>query len=74
MTKGNLGQPPADRTPSRGEAAPSGLDRVREAARRDPNLRFTCLLHHVSPSLLGDAYFALKRQAAPGVDGETWAS
>jgi group II intron reverse transcriptase/maturase len=47
---------------------------VRAAARRDPSLRFTCLLHHITPSLLWDAYHALRHQAAPGVDGETWAS
>jgi group II intron reverse transcriptase/maturase len=29
-------------------------------------------LHHVTPSLLEDAYHALKHDAAPGVDGETW--
>ena len=73
MTKGNSGQSPADRTPSRGVAASSGLDRVRVAARRDPSLRFTALLHHITPSLLWDAYHALKHDAAPGVDGETWA-
>lgn len=73
MTKGNPGQSPTDRTPSR-VSAMSGLDRIRAAAQRDPSLRFTCLLHHVTPSLLWDAYHALRRQAAPGVDGETWAS
>jgi len=72
MTEGSSGQSPADRTPSRGDAASSGLDRVREAAQRDPSLRFTALLHHVTPSLLEDAYHALKHDAAPGVDGETW--
>jgi RNA-directed DNA polymerase len=72
MTQGNSGQSPADRTPSRGNAASSGLDRVRAAARRDPSLRFTALLHHITPSLLWDAYHALKHGAAPGVDGETW--
>jgi len=72
MTEGNSGQPPADRTLSRGLAS-SGLDRVRAAARKDPSLRFTALLHHVTPGLLGDAYYALKHNAAPGVDGETWA-
>jgi group II intron reverse transcriptase/maturase len=46
---------------------------VRAAAQRDPSLRFTALLHHVTPSLLRDAYHALKHDAAPGVDGLTWA-
>jgi len=35
-------------------------------------LRFTALLHHVTVDLLRDSFFALKRQAAPGVDGVTW--
>ncbi len=51
----------------------NGLDRVREAAKRDEQLRFTALLHHVSVPLLADSYYHLKREAAPGVDGVTWA-
>jgi len=51
------------------------LARVRQAARRDKELRFTTLLHHVyNPAMLREAYFGLKRDAAPGVDGETWRS
>ncbi|MGC2766452.1 MAG: group II intron reverse transcriptase/maturase, partial [Candidatus Acidiferrum sp.] len=50
----------------------SGLHRVREAARRDKRLQFTALLHHVSVPLLQDSFYALKREAAPGVDGMTW--
>jgi len=49
-----------------------GLQRVREAARRDSSLRFTCLLHHVTVGLLREAYKALNPKAAPGVDGMTW--
>ena len=49
-----------------------GLWGVREAAKRDKKLRFTALLHHVTPSLLRASYLALKRSAAPGVDGMTW--
>ncbi len=49
-----------------------GLQRVREAARRDSSLRFTCLLHHVTVELLREAYKALNPKAAPGVDGMTW--
>jgi len=48
------------------------LHRVREAAKRDKQLRFTALLHHVSVTLLANSFYALKRQAAPGVDGLTW--
>lgn len=50
----------------------SGLDRIREAARRDKNLRFNNLMHHITVDLLREAYKALKRDAAPGIDGVTW--
>ena len=50
-----------------------GLDRVRQAARRDKKMRFTARLHHVTPELLEQSYYALKRQAVPGRDGVTWA-
>jgi len=43
------------------------------AARKDKRARFTALLHHVTLDLLQDSFFALKRKAAPGVDGVTWA-
>ncbi len=59
---------------SAGHGAPSGLDRVREVARRDKEARFTALLHHVSLSRLRWAYWAIRPQAAPGVDGVTWAA
>jgi group II intron reverse transcriptase/maturase len=49
-----------------------GLDRVRNAARQRKKEKFTALLHHVSVELLRDAFLALKRRAAPGVDGLTW--
>jgi len=49
------------------------LARVRQAATRDKGLRFTALLHHVyNVDTLREAFFALKRDAAPGVDGQTW--
>jgi len=51
------------------------LDRIRNAARRDKKQRFTALWHHVyNVNRLRQAYLALQREAAPGVDGETWAS
>jgi RNA-directed DNA polymerase len=72
LAKGNLRQQNATRTPSR-DGAPSALERVRQAARRDRKLRFTALLHHIyNVEALRAAYFALKKDAAPGVDGETW--
>jgi group II intron reverse transcriptase/maturase len=49
-----------------------GLDRVRQAARQRKKEKFTALLHHVTIDLLRDAFLALKRRAAPGVDGVTW--
>lgn len=69
--EGNSGQHNAPRTQGR-EGVSSGLARVREVARRDKNVRFTALLHHVDIDRLREAYFSLKRQAAPGVDGVTW--
>src|SRR5215831_5437215 len=67
----NVGQPNPRWTPSQ-ESGHSGLDRVREAARKDGKLRFTALLHHVTIDLLRSSYFQLKRKAAPGVDGVRW--
>ena len=59
---------------SAGPDVSSGLDRVREAARRDKDARFTALLHHVDLNRLRAAYRAIRPQAAPGVDGMTWDS
>jgi group II intron reverse transcriptase/maturase len=60
------------RTQSR-EGVHSTLERIRQAARQQKQLRFTALLHHVyDVERLRQAYFALKREAAAGVDGETW--
>jgi group II intron reverse transcriptase/maturase len=49
-----------------------GLRGVRERARRNKQERFTALLHHMTPGLLRESYYALKRNAAPGVDGMRW--
>ena len=57
---------------SAGTGVSSGLDRVREIARRDKDARFTALLHHVDLHRLRAAYWAIRPQAAPGVDGVTW--
>lgn len=49
------------------------LARVRQVASKDKKLRFTTLMHHIyNPSTLREAYFGLKRDAAPGVDGQMW--
>jgi RNA-directed DNA polymerase len=49
-----------------------GLAGVRKAARERKELKFTALLHHLTVDLLRDSFSALKRKAAPGVDGVTW--
>jgi group II intron reverse transcriptase/maturase len=55
------------------ERLPNALERIRQAARRDKELKFTSLWHHVySIEQLREAYLGLKRQAAPGEDGCTW--
>ncbi len=69
--KGNSRQAAAVRTQSRA-AASSGLAAVRQAARQSKDVRFTALLHHLTVELLERSYFALKRNAAPGIDGVTW--
>jgi len=69
-----------DRTQSRvgeGDAFPedlhSALDRVRQAACRDKQMKFTALWHHVyNVERLREAYLALRRDAAAGLDGQTW--
>ena len=72
VAKGNPPERNALRTQGRA-GAPSALERVRQAAKRDRRLRFTALLHHVyEVERLRAAYFALKRGSAPGIDGETW--
>ena len=69
--EGNTGGPHTGRTQCR-DSVPQGLDRVRQAANARKKERFTALFHHLSVDLLKEAYFWLKRGAAPGVDGLTW--
>ena len=72
LAKGNLPEQNALRMQSR-EGVRSALERVRQAAKKDRTMRFTALLHHVySLDTLRTAYFSLKKEAAPGVDGQTW--
>src|SRR3990170_4812831 len=70
-TKGNVDQQNTRRAQDR-ESVASALGRIREVARQRKKERFTSLFHHLSLSLLRLAYHALKRDAAPGVDGLTW--
>ena len=57
---------------SAGSDVSHALDRVRHVAREDKEVRFTALLHHVDLARLRAAYWAVRPQAAPGVDGVTW--
>ena len=71
-TKGNLPERSTPRTQRRPRVSPA-LERVRHVAQRDRKQRFTALLHHVyDVEGLRTAYSALKRNAAPGIDAETW--
>lgn len=68
---GNALQSPTCRTQSR-ENVSKGLQGVRERARHDKRVRFTALLHHITPELLEASYYQLRRDAAVGLDGMTW--
>ena len=70
--EGNTNKNRMRRTPSRVNMS-SGLERVRERAKAEKKEKFTALLHHVDVDLLRAAFSWLKRDAAPGVDGLTWA-
>ena len=70
-TKGNVGQQSTRRAQDR-ESVSQALERVRQAARQRKKERFTALLHHVDLAMLRTAFYAIKRDAAPGVDGMTW--
>jgi retron-type reverse transcriptase len=70
-TKGNADQQSTRRAQNR-ESVSQALERVRQAARKRKKERFTALFHHLSVDLLRLSFFALKRDAAPGVDGLTW--
>ena len=72
VAKGNTDRPPAPRTLSRISCASTGLEGVREAARRNKGMQFTALLHHITPQLLAQSFYALRRDAAVGVDGMSW--
>jgi RNA-directed DNA polymerase len=50
-----------------------GLAGVRKAAKERKGMKFTALFHHLTVGLLREGFYALKRRAAPGVDGITWA-
>ena len=70
--KRNTEQSNLDRTQSRNRRRSSGLQGVRDAARKDRDKKFTSLLHHVSVDLLRTSFYRLKRKAAVGIDEVTW--
>ena len=60
------------RTQGRGRMQ-SALERIRQVSKKDRRVRFTSLFHHIlGIDGLREAYYGLKRNAAPGVDGQTW--
>src|SRR6476660_6460595 len=69
--EGNASQQSTRRAQDR-ESVSQALERIRQVARQRKEERFTSLFHHLSGELLRLAFFALKRDAAPGVDGLTW--
>ena len=71
-TEGTAVQQSTHRTQIRARVT-QALDRVRQAARQRKKERFTALLHHINVDTLRLAFYALKRKAAAGVDGVTWA-
>ena len=70
-TKGNADQQSTRRAQDRGSVS-QALDRVRKVARQRKKERFTSLLHHIDATMLRTAFYAMKRDAAPGVDGMIW--
>jgi len=72
LAKGNSRRQNTVRTQDR-ETVSSALERIGLAARRDKRMKFTTLMHHIySLATLREAYFGLKRNAAPGIDETTW--
>jgi group II intron reverse transcriptase/maturase len=72
LAKGKTPRQNTDRTLDRNNVQ-SALGRIRQAAVKDKRQRFTGLMHHIyNLSMLREAYYGLKRDAAAGVDGETW--
>jgi group II intron reverse transcriptase/maturase len=71
LIKENTHQPSTHPTQSE-ESVSQGLAGVRKAAKERKGEKFTALLHHLTVDLLRNSFYALKRKAAPGVDGVTW--
>jgi group II intron reverse transcriptase/maturase len=71
LIKENTHQPSTSSTQSEIRVS-QGLAGVRKAAKEGKEIKFTALLHHMTVELLRESFYALKRRAAPGVDGVTW--
>ena len=69
--KGNPGSQSTCRTQDR-ESVTQAADRIRQFVQREPRVRLTTLLHHITVDALRWAFFALKKDAAAGADGTTW--
>jgi RNA-directed DNA polymerase len=61
-TEGNANQQHTGRAQSR-ETVTQVLARIRQTARVRKKERFTALFHHINVELLGDAFFAIRREA-----------
>lgn len=72
VTKGNTNKYPVPQTQSWVHGTSMVLDGIRKIARKDKSVRFTALLHHITLQLLYESFYALKRNAAVGVDKVTW--
>lgn len=70
-TKENIGEVHTSPTQS-GPGVSQGLAGVRKVAKERKHEKFTALLHHLTVGLLRDSFYALRRKAAPGVDGVRW--
>ena len=71
VTNGNRQSQSTDRTQSRVPVS-QAAERIRQFVRSNPQEKLTALLHHITPQELRRAFFALKREAAPGADGLRW--
>ena len=72
QTKENIGQNHTNPTQGGAKGVSQGLTGVRQAARERKGERFTALFHHLTPELMRASFYALKKEAAAGVDGVRW--
>ena len=72
LAKRNSPQATTLRTQGRARVQ-AALGRVRHTAEHQKGVRFTALLHHIyAIGTLRAAFYELERDAAPGVDSQTW--